>query len=157
MTYFFVQSLFFVAAKLFCPALDCSYKCQASPTGGSCYCPDGKQLASDDRTCIDRDECSEWGFCDQLCTNTAESYSCSCASGFKLKDKNRCVADNSSAMNLYFAHENAIFSIDPTGNNKKTIVNTTGASGLDFSFAKNMLYWSDVKTKRVGENLSFSK
>ncbi|KAJ8949001.1 hypothetical protein NQ314_008307 [Rhamnusium bicolor] len=136
-------------SKLSCPSLDCEYKCQASLTGGSCYCPDGKKLAADNRTCADRNECAEWGFCDQLCINTAGSYSCSCAPGYVLKDKNRCIAENASSLLLYFAHDKSIFSMNPSGNNVKVVVNTTGASGLDFHYSLNMLYWSDVKTKRI--------
>ncbi|KAJ8943773.1 hypothetical protein NQ318_011985, partial [Aromia moschata] len=127
-------------SKLSCPSLDCEYKCQASLTGGSCYCPDGKTLASDNKTCADRNECAEWGFCDQLCTNTAGSHSCSCAPGYTLKDKNRCVAENSSALLLYFAHDKSIFSMTPSGSNVKVVINTTGASGLDFYFGTNTLY-----------------
>ncbi|KAJ8924543.1 hypothetical protein NQ315_000691, partial [Exocentrus adspersus] len=136
-------------SKLSCPSLDCEYKCQASLTGGTCYCPDGKTLAPDNRTCADRNECAEWGFCDQLCTNTAGSYTCACAPGYVLKDKNRCMAENSSSLLLYFAHEKSIFSMNSAGNNVKVVVNTTGASGMDFHYGYNLLYWSDVKTKRI--------
>lgn len=141
--------IFVLTAKIACPSLSCEYKCQASLTGGSCYCPEGKQLAPDNQTCIDRNECSEWGFCDQLCTNTPGSYMCFCARGYTLKGKNKCYAENSSSLKLYFAHEKAIFSINSTGGDLKTIVNSTGASGLDFHYGRNTLYWSDVKTKRV--------
>lgn len=74
---------------------------------------------------------------------------CSCARGYVLKEKNVCSADNFSALALYFAHEKAIFSVNSTGGNLKVIVNTTGASGLDFHYGRHTLYWSDVKTKKV--------
>nr|CAH7742116.1 unnamed protein product [Callosobruchus chinensis] len=136
--------------RLSCPSLACDYKCQASLTGGSCYCPKGKKLANDNRTCIDLDECLEWGYCDQLCTNTVGSYSCSCAPGYKLKEKNRCIAENGSSMMLYFAHEKSIYGISPSGGSSfRVIVNTTGASGLDYHYTRNMLYWSDLKTKKI--------
>lgn len=147
----------YILAKLSCPSLDCEYKCQASLTGGTCYCPDGKTLAPDNRTCADRNECAEWGFCDQLCTNTAGSYSCACAPGFILKDRNRCIAENSSSLLLYFAHEKSIFSMNAAGGNVRIIVNTTGASGLDFHYGLNLMYWSDVKTKRVCIRVSLIK
>lgn len=78
---------------------------------------------------------------------------CSCARGYTFKDKNRCSAENASSLTLYFAHEKAIFSVNATGSNPKVVVNTTGASGLDFLYGRNTLYWSDVKTKRV--NIGF--
>lgn len=37
---------------LSCPALGCEYKCQASPTGGACYCPEGRKIGNDSKTCI---------------------------------------------------------------------------------------------------------
>lgn len=148
---------FFFIAKLSCPSLGCEYKCQASLTGGSCYCPDGKKLAPDNKTCTDRNECLEWGFCDQLCTNTAGSYTCFCAPGYTLKNKNRCIAVNASNLLIYFAHDKAIFRMNQSGNNVKVIVNTTGASGLDYHLGKNMLYWSDIKTKRVRDFQHHSK
>lgn len=41
----------------------------------------------------DFDECSVYGICDQICTNTPGSYDCSCVSGYIKKDK-RCFAIN---------------------------------------------------------------
>ncbi|ERL86348.1 hypothetical protein D910_03756 [Dendroctonus ponderosae] len=136
-------------SKLACPLLTCEHKCQASLTGGQCYCPEGKILASDNKTCADRDECALWGYCDQLCTNNPGSYSCLCAPGYKLKNQNRCIADDSSNMQLYFAHDKSIFVMNPSGSSIRVVVNTTGASGLDFHYKKNVMFWSDVKTKRI--------
>ncbi|XP_056632979.1 low-density lipoprotein receptor-related protein 2 isoform X2 [Diorhabda sublineata] len=136
-------------SKLSCPILGCEYKCQASLTGGSCYCPEGKKLSPDNRTCTDRNECLEWGYCDQYCSNSDGGYSCSCANGYSIKEKNRCEAKNSSSLLLYFAHDKAVFSMSKTGSNLKVVVNTTGASGLDFHYNMNTLYWSDIKTKKI--------
>lgn len=41
--------------------------------------------------------------------------------------------------------------MNPSGNQVQVVVNTTGASGLDYHYQKNTLYWSDVKTKRVSQ------
>lgn len=73
-----------------------------------------------------------------------------------LNDKNRCMAKNASSLALYFAHEKAIFSVNSTGGDLKVIINTTGASGLDFHYGRNIMYWSDVKTKRVRHSTSRS-
>lgn len=135
-------------AKSSCPSLGCEYKCQASLTGGSCYCAEGRKLAPDNKTCVDFDECAEWGFCDQLCINTEGSYMCSCARGYILQDK-KCLALNSTLLMLYFAHDKAIYSMNQRGEDYHIIANTTGASGLDFHYGKNLLFWSDVKTRKV--------
>lgn len=59
-----------LAATASCPALECEYKCVASPSGGACACAAGLALAADNRSCTDRDECKDWGYCHQLCVNT---------------------------------------------------------------------------------------
>ena len=91
----------------------------------------------------------EWGFCDQLCMNTDGGYQCSCANGYILKERNHCQATNASDLVIYFAHERAIHVMNSRGEDLRIIANTTGASGLDFHYAKNWLFYSDVKTKRV--------
>lgn len=44
--------MFCFAATLSCPALGCEYKCRASPTGGACFCPEGRKIGNDSKTCI---------------------------------------------------------------------------------------------------------
>ncbi|XP_066998103.2 low-density lipoprotein receptor-related protein 2 [Anabrus simplex] len=133
-----------------CSALGCEYKCQASLTGGSCYCPEGRKVANDSRSCIDRDECAEWGFCDQLCTNTVGSYTCSCIPGYVLVDRTHCMSQNSSEpMELFFAHDRSVWRMGLHGEHKRLMANTTGASGLDFHYERNLLFWSDIKTRKV--------
>lgn len=137
------------AATASCPTLGCEYKCQASLTGGACSCPNGRMISADNRTCIDKNECNEWGFCDQICTNTEGSYVCSCANGYTLRDNSKCVAGNASEMLIYFAYDKNVYKMNPRGEEVKIVANTTGASGLDFHYEKNVLFWSDIKTRKV--------
>ncbi|XKL63596.1 hypothetical protein PGB90_005960 [Kerria lacca] len=133
-----------------CPALSCEYKCQASPTGGSCVCQEGFKIANDSRKCVDRDECSEWGFCDQVCRNTEGSYICSCYTGFELQDNKTCMAGKSFApYSVYFAHDRSILKMDSHGQNQMVLANGSSVSGLDYHYNKNFLFWIDVKTKKV--------
>lgn len=97
----------------------------------------------------DRDECSEWGFCEQLCENTDGSYKCSCVDGYALHDRNKCRALNAPAMEILLAQGSAIWRMDSTGENRQIIANTTGASGLDYLYSSGVLYWSDVKTRKI--------
>lgn len=148
--YLINNSYYLLSAKLSCPTLGCEYKCQASLTGGSCFCPDGRKLGPDNRTCVDRDECAEWGFCDQLCINTDGSFKCSCAPGYVLQSsKSRCAAMNASVLELIFAHDKAVYRMNARGEDVRVIANSTGASGVDFHYQRNLLFWSDAKTKRV--------
>lgn len=114
-----------------------------------CYCPPGQALASDNRTCIDLDECAEWGHCDQLCTNTEGSYTCSCAAGYTLSGHSKCLASNSESLELIFAHDRAIVRLSTHQDNARSIANATGASGVAFHYARNLLFWSDIKTRKV--------
>jgi low density lipoprotein-related protein 2 len=79
-----------------CDSLSCEHLCRASLDGGTCYCKNGMTInPKDQRSCVDLDECKEWGYCDQFCINTPSSYKCSCAPGYTLLAPRHCKADNS--------------------------------------------------------------
>lgn len=95
-------------------------------------------------------ECEEWGYCDQICTNSLGSYTCSCYPGFELQDKSRCIkSSNSSQITIFFAHDKSVWRMDSFGQNQVLVANATAASGLDFHYNKNFLYWTDTKTRKV--------
>ena len=71
-----------------------------------CDCKEGFRLATDDRNCTgyilpcymcmytyymtDINECVTFnGYCDQNCTNTIGSYTCSCVEGFVINNNSR--------------------------------------------------------------------
>ena len=112
----------------------------------------GKRLASDNRTCIDRNECLEWGTCQQTCTNIELSYTCSCVKGYKLSSGNRCVTNDPEDMRLFFAQGKSIFHILPDGQDLKVFATANAPSGLDFHFEKKLIFWSDMKTKKVSSH-----
>ncbi|XP_074098383.1 low-density lipoprotein receptor-related protein megalin isoform X1 [Cotesia typhae] len=133
-----------------CPSLNCQHKCQASPTGGICSCPDGRVLMNNTGICVDRNECNEWGFCEQLCVNTDGSYVCRCVPGYNLVDRNKCrIQDNQRPVRLLLAQDRALWSMDTTGEKRQLIVNTTGASGIDYLYSENLIFWSDLKTRKI--------
>lgn len=137
-------------SKHLCDTLQCEFACKSSLEGGACYCAKGLTINSKDKkTCMDLDECSEWGYCDQNCVNTEGSYKCSCTDSYTLIDSRHCKADNSTDMRLIFAHHNSIFSTDYSGSSLEIITNTTSSSGIDFHYQQNLLFWSDVQTKNL--------
>ena len=109
----------------------------------------------------DRNECEEWGFCDQKCENIEfpnpdGNYKCSCVEGYDLKTVSgvkMCQAKKSfPKMNVMFTNTNAIYMMDPTSNrnNKHEILsNATSASGLDFHYKKKLLFYTDVDKRKV--------
>ncbi|XP_066588132.1 low-density lipoprotein receptor-related protein 2 isoform X2 [Prorops nasuta] len=137
-------------SKTMCPSLYCTQLCQASPTGGACYCEKGFVLSNDSRTCVDIDECNEWGYCEQLCENMEMSYKCSCAPGYKLEETQKCRAESGGGtLELLLAQDRNVWRMSATGENRKLVANTTGASGVDYLYSRNILFWSDVKTRKI--------
>lgn len=52
-------------------------------------------------------------------------------------------------MRLIFAHHSTIYKTDSQGASLEAITNTTAVSGVDFHFGKKLLFWSDVETRKV--------
>ncbi|XP_055538598.1 fibrillin-1 isoform X2 [Wyeomyia smithii] len=82
----------------------CDY-CRNAYGGYECFCPTGYELADDDKSCQDVDECEnheglaaeDWnsvGICSHECHNTVGSYECRCPDNFHLNtDRRTCVRD----------------------------------------------------------------
>lgn len=43
------------------------------------------------------------------------------------------------------------------GGDVKIVANTTGASGLDFHYQRNLLFWTDTKTRKVQYKYIFTR
>jgi Calcium-binding EGF domain len=63
----------------------------------------------------DRDECTEWGSCDQSCTNKDGGFDCSCAPGYQLVSDTQCVAADAGLFRLYFSHHQRVMKINAIG------------------------------------------
>ncbi|XP_077474073.1 toll-like receptor 8 [Stigmatopora argus] len=72
-----------------CSLAHCQYGCEEVDGEIRCLCPSGGlQLAPDERTCVDIDECATGSnLCpyDRQCVNTFGSYFCKCRHGYDLK------------------------------------------------------------------------
>eukprot|EP00118_Oscarella_pearsei_P022320 m.255461 g.255461 ORF g.255461 m.255461 type:complete len:1105 (+) comp40396_c0_seq5:41-3355(+) len=82
---------------------NCSQTCHNTEGSYYCSCRPGYELDSDNRTCIDVDECSlNTTGCSQICTNVDGGFRCSCLVGFevsrnnfrKCEDVNECMQSN---------------------------------------------------------------
>uniref|UniRef100_A0AAG5CPK0 EGF-like domain-containing protein n=1 Tax=Anopheles atroparvus TaxID=41427 RepID=A0AAG5CPK0_ANOAO len=128
----------------------CSQLCVDTPAGFYCDCNPGFKL-SDNRTCVDIDECEEPGSCSQSCTNEIGTFKCECQDGYLRdpRDHTRCKATEGHA-SLLFARRHDIRKISLDHREMTSIVNDTkSATALDFVFRTGMIYWSDVSEKRI--------
>lgn len=97
----------------------------------------------------DRDECADWGYCQQLCANTPGSFTCSCVAGYHLSNHSACDAQGNQTLQIYFAHDKFVWRLNADNGSMELVTSAAQASGLDFHFGRNALFWSDVRSKRV--------
>ncbi|XP_059574454.1 EGF-containing fibulin-like extracellular matrix protein 2 isoform X3 [Alligator mississippiensis] len=62
----------------------CQHRCVNSPGSFACQCEPGFQLASNNRSCVDVDECGMGAPCAQRCLNTYGTFICRCGPGYEL-------------------------------------------------------------------------
>uniref|UniRef100_A0A8C5PCJ6 EGF containing fibulin extracellular matrix protein 2 n=1 Tax=Leptobrachium leishanense TaxID=445787 RepID=A0A8C5PCJ6_9ANUR len=69
----------------------CQHRCVNSPGSFTCQCEPGFQLASNNRSCVDVNECSMGAPCQQRCYNTYGTFLCRCNQGYELdRDGHTC-------------------------------------------------------------------
>ncbi|XP_047739334.1 low-density lipoprotein receptor-related protein 1 [Hyalella azteca] len=125
----------------------CAQICRDLKVGYQCLCyPGYRQNPTDPRLCVDIDECEETHPCPQLCRNQLGSYTCSCAAGYIAEqDGHVCRANSSVQAHLLLSNRYHIREVDIHGHYDRIVVsNLTNAVGLDFDWAENCIYWSDV-------------
>lgn len=125
-----------------CTTLKCSHKCKQMPSGPTCICPKGYSMI-DEKTCVDINECNQYGICDQKCRNTQGSYECYCDNKYILdKDKRNCKAIGGEAMMVfsskteirgYFLESELYF---PMVKHLKQVVGV--------GFDGHHIYWTDI-------------
>lgn len=75
---------------------------------------------------------------------------CTCYPGYELAEKKKCVASNrTQPFQVYFAQDRNIMKMDSKYQNQAVVTNATSASGMDFHYAYNTLFWSDLKLKKI--------
>ncbi|XP_058016320.1 EGF-containing fibulin-like extracellular matrix protein 2 isoform X2 [Ahaetulla prasina] len=79
----------------------CQHRCVNSPGSFTCQCESGFQLASNNRSCVDVNECEMGAPCKQRCFNTYGTFICRCNQGYELdhngytcKDVDECSYSN---------------------------------------------------------------
>uniref|UniRef100_A0A8C7KMX0 EGF containing fibulin extracellular matrix protein 2b n=1 Tax=Oncorhynchus kisutch TaxID=8019 RepID=A0A8C7KMX0_ONCKI len=62
----------------------CQHRCVNVPGSFSCECEPGFQLAGNNRSCVDVNECEMGAPCQQKCYNTYGTFLCRCEPGYEL-------------------------------------------------------------------------
>ncbi|KAG5285054.1 hypothetical protein AALO_G00033580 [Alosa alosa] len=62
----------------------CQHRCVNIPGSFTCECEPGFQLASNNRSCVDVNECDMGAPCEQRCYNTYGTFLCRCDQGYDL-------------------------------------------------------------------------
>ncbi|XP_051792178.1 low-density lipoprotein receptor-related protein 2 [Erpetoichthys calabaricus] len=136
-----------------CAQLSCEYRCHMSPSGGTCYCPDGYILGNDGHSCVDYDDCNIWGVCEQLCEDSIGSHQCRCADGYILESGRRCKADISAGIpQLLFSNGRDVMIGDIHGRNMRQLIqsqNRGQALGVDYHWITQRVFWTDTTQKKV--------
>ncbi|KAJ7345670.1 hypothetical protein JRQ81_001620, partial [Phrynocephalus forsythii] len=137
-----------------CAALSCQYRCHSSPSGGTCYCPAGYVISSNDsRTCVDFDDCKMWGVCDQVCEDRVGHHQCRCVEGYVLEHHRHCRANVSSGVaSVIFSNGRDLLIGDVHGRSFRTLVQSRNrgvAVGVDFHFQLRRIFWTDTVQDKV--------
>uniref|UniRef100_A0A667YNG9 LDL receptor related protein 1 n=1 Tax=Myripristis murdjan TaxID=586833 RepID=A0A667YNG9_9TELE len=116
----------------------------------TCRCHPGFQLKRDGKTCVDIDECTTSYPCTQRCINTHGSFHCLCVDGFELSpnDPTVCKSTSEEEPYLIFANRYYLRKLNLDGSNYTLIKQgLNNAVALDFHYAEQMIYWTDVTTQ----------
>ena len=115
-----------------------------TPDGPTCYCQPGYQVAADKSSCVDRNECDQFGSCSQACENTVGNFSCSCMEGYTMHNSS-CVATKGEPV-LFFSTKSEVRGLKvrsmeyfPVATNLPYVI------GVGFDSVNGRVYWTDVE------------
>lgn len=117
-----------------------------------------------------------WDECDQICTNSNNSYSCQCKSNYTLTNGGHCKHITSSFIEfkvnkavlnylskigdtakVIFSTGNKIFETNQRAENLRVLYENNNAeiNSIDYNFELSAFYMADDKNNKVKQNYSF--
>ncbi|KFP12618.1 Low-density lipoprotein receptor-related protein 2, partial [Egretta garzetta] len=132
----------------------CAHLCYPSPQGPRCWCDPGYRLAEDGLSCMDIDECTEWGegACSQTCLNVPGSYSCGCLPGYLLlPDGHVCKLTGPEPM-LLVAVQSELLSRGLRSGHEEVLLPTDKdhvVFSLDYDLVDRKVFWMDLATESI--------
>lgn len=134
--------------------LRCSQLCHPSPQGPRCWCAPGYRLAEDGLTCVDIDECTEWGerACSQTCLNAPGSYSCGCLAGYLLEPDGHVCKLSGPEPTLLVAVQSEVLSYGLRSGREEVLLATDKERivfSLDYDPAERKVFWMDLATESI--------
>ncbi|KAM6071749.1 uncharacterized protein LJ206_010167 isoform 1-T1 [Theristicus caerulescens] len=132
----------------------CTHLCYPSPQGPRCWCDPGYRLAKDGLSCMDIDECTEWGeeACSQTCLNAPGSYSCGCLPGYLLEpDGHVCKLGGPEPM-LLVAVQSELLSCGLRSGHEEVLLPTDKdrvVFSLDYDLVERKIFWMDLATESI--------
>ncbi|NXG46866.1 LRP4 protein, partial [Psilopogon haemacephalus] len=132
----------------------CTHLCYPSPQGPWCWCDRGYRLAEDGLSCIDIDECTEWGegACSQTCHNAPGSYSCGCLPGYLLEPDNQVCKLTGPEPMLLVAVQSEVLSYGLRSGQEEVLLATDKdhvVFSLDYDLVERKVFWMDLATESI--------
>lgn len=135
--------------KTSCLNMECEQSCMPSPIQkqGSCFCTGDYTLSDDKKTCVDINECEEFGSCSQDCQNLVGGYTCTCKPGYTDVD-GTCKATGNNPAWLFFSSRSKIQGLDMMSNTTFNVTssNVDQAIAVTYDHQTDRVYWSDFVT-----------
>ncbi|NWY67288.1 LRP8 protein, partial [Erithacus rubecula] len=132
----------------------CTHLCYPSPQGPRCWCGPGYQLAEDGLSCMDIDECTEWGkrACSQTCLNAPGSYSCGCLPGYALEPDGHVCKLTGPEPKLLVAVQSKVLSYGLQSGHEDVVLATDKdhvVFSLDYDLVERKVFWMDLATESI--------
>ncbi|NWI85842.1 LRP2 protein, partial [Pitta sordida] len=132
----------------------CAHLCYPSPQGPRCWCSPGYRLADDGLSCMDIDECTEWGegACSQMCLNAPGSYSCGCLPGYLLEPDGHVCKLTGPEPVLLVAVQSEVLSYGLRTGREEVLLATDKdriVFSLDYDLVERKIFWMDLATETI--------